>query len=57
MQNASKATISFSKEDTLLGHVNHTGPLYFTAYIKEMPIPRVQVDPESVLDLITITAL
>ena len=32
-------------------------PLYFTAYIKEVPIPRVQVDPVSALNLITITAL
>ena len=57
IQNAYKATISFSKEDMLLGNVNHTRPLYFTAYIKEVPIPRVQVDPGSALNLITITAL
>ena len=57
IQNAAKATISFSKEDMLLGNVNHRWPLYFTAYIKEMPIPRVQVDPGSALNLITITTL
>ena len=55
--NASKAPISFSKEGLLLGNVKHTRPLYFTAYIKEMSIPRVQVDTGSTLNLITIIAL
>eukprot|EP00268_Persea_americana_P028067 TRINITY_DN27302_c0_g1_i1.p1 TRINITY_DN27302_c0_g1~~TRINITY_DN27302_c0_g1_i1.p1 ORF type:complete len:135 (+),score=6.07 TRINITY_DN27302_c0_g1_i1:895-1299(+) len=41
----------------LLDNVNHTGPLCFTAYIKEMPILRKQVDPGSALNLITVTAL
>ena len=41
----------------LLGNVNHTRPLYFTAYIKEVPSPKVQVDPGSALNLITIMAL
>ena len=57
IQNASKATISFSKEDMLLGPINYMRPLYFTTNIKEMPIPRVQVDPGSVVNLITIIAL
>lgn len=57
IQKVSKATISFSKEDLLLGDAKHTGPLYLTTYIKDIPIPQVQVDPRSVLNLITITAL
>ena len=40
IQNAPKTTISFSREDMLLGDVNHTRPLYLTAYIKKVPIPR-----------------
>lgn len=57
IQNASKATISFSKEDMLLGNVNHTRPLYFTTFIIEVPIPKVQVDPGSTLNFIIVTAL
>ncbi|XXG42290.1 hypothetical protein AAC387_Pa01g2608 [Persea americana] len=41
----------------LLRYVNHTRPSYFTTYIKEVPISRVQVDLGSALNLITITAL
>ena len=57
IQNAAKAIFSFSKEGMLLGNVNHTRPLYFTTYIKEMPIFGVQVDPGSTLNLFTIKAL
>lgn len=57
IQKVSKAIISFSKEDLLLCEAKHTGPLYLTTYIKDIPIPRVQVDPRSALNLITITAL
>lgn len=37
--------------------MKHRMPLYFTSHIKEIPIPRVQVDPKSALNLITITTL
>ena len=47
VQNAASATIAFNKEDLLLGDTKHNRPLYFTGYIKEMPIHRVQIDPGS----------
>lgn len=34
-----------------------TSPLYFTAYIKDVPVPRVQIDPGASLNLITLPAL
>lgn len=42
---AAKTSISFTKEDLLLGDMKHNRPLYFTAYIKDVPVPRVQIDP------------
>ncbi|KAG6467795.1 hypothetical protein ZIOFF_074308 (mitochondrion) [Zingiber officinale] len=37
---AAKTSISFTKEDLLLGDMKHNSPLYFTAYIKDVPVPR-----------------
>jgi hypothetical protein len=37
--------------------VKPTSPLYFTAYIKDVPVPRVQIDPGASLNLITLPAL
>jgi len=54
--NASRS-IAFDKEDLLLGETKHNQPLYFTGYIKEMPIHRVQIDPGSSLNLISTSAL
>ncbi|XXG77086.1 hypothetical protein AAC387_Pa08g1315 [Persea americana] len=52
-----KCYIAFNKEDLLLGETKHNRPLYFTGYIKEMLIHRVQIDPGSVLNLISTSAL
>ena len=41
----------------LSSNVNHTRPLYSIAYIKEVLIRRVWVDPGSALNLIIVTAL
>ena len=57
VQKAASATIAFNKEDLLLGETKHNRPLYFTGYIKEMPIHRVQIDPGSALNLISTSAL
>ncbi|XXG59260.1 hypothetical protein AAC387_Pa04g1371 [Persea americana] len=57
IQNAANATITFNKEDLLLGETKHNRPLYFMGYIKEMTIHRVQIDPGSALNLISATAL
>ena len=57
IQKAASATIAFSKEDLLLGETKHNRPMYFTGYIKEMPMPRVQIDPSSALSLISTSAL
>ncbi|XXG85708.1 hypothetical protein AAC387_Pa11g0742 [Persea americana] len=57
VQKAASATIAFNKEDFLLGETKHNRPLYFTWYIKEMPIHRVQIDPGSALNLISTSAL
>lgn len=57
IHNASLASINFSKEDMFPSDLKHTRPLYFTSYIKDIPIPRVQIDPESALSLINITSL
>ncbi|KAJ8639913.1 hypothetical protein MRB53_016607 [Persea americana] len=57
VQKAASATIAFNKEDLLLGETKHNRPLYFTGYIKEMPIHRVLIDPGSALNLISTTAL
>jgi len=37
--------------------VKPTSPLYFTAYIKDVPVPRVQIDHGASLNLITLPAL
>ncbi|XXG47521.1 hypothetical protein AAC387_Pa02g2156 [Persea americana] len=57
VQKAVSATITFNKEDLLLGETKHNRPLYFTGYIKEMPIHRVHIDPGSALNLISTLAL
>ncbi|KAJ8620217.1 hypothetical protein MRB53_028746 [Persea americana] len=57
VQKAGSATFAFNKEDLLLGETKHNRPLYFTGYIKEMSIHRVQIDPGSALNLIFTTAL
>ncbi|XXG53393.1 hypothetical protein AAC387_Pa03g1488 [Persea americana] len=57
VQKAASATIAFNKEDLLLSETKHNRPLYFTGYIKEMPIHRVQIDPGSALNLISTSAL
>ncbi|XXG73202.1 hypothetical protein AAC387_Pa07g2161 [Persea americana] len=57
VQKAASVTIAFNKEDLLLGKTKHNRPLYFTGYIKEMPIHRVQINPGSALNLISTTAL
>ena len=41
----------------LLGHVNHARLLYFTAFIKEMLITRVHLDPGLALNVIAITTM
>lgn len=51
------ATISFSKKDLLLGDTKYTESLYFTAYIKEFAMPRVQADTGFALNLMTIAVL
>ncbi|XXG82708.1 hypothetical protein AAC387_Pa10g0606 [Persea americana] len=38
VQKTVSATIAFNKEDLLLGETKNNRPLYFTGYIKEMPI-------------------
>ncbi|WP_203529739.1 hypothetical protein, partial [Pseudodesulfovibrio sp. JC047] len=38
VQKAASATIAFTKEDLLLGETRHNRPLYFTGYIKEIPM-------------------
>ncbi|XXG62961.1 hypothetical protein AAC387_Pa05g1244 [Persea americana] len=45
VQKAANATIAFNKEDLLLGETKYKRSLYFTGYIKEMLIHRVQIDP------------
>ncbi|KAJ8644136.1 hypothetical protein MRB53_005884 [Persea americana] len=57
VQKAASATIAFNKEDLLLGETKHNRPLYFTGYIKEMLIHRVQIDLGSALNLISTSAL
>ena len=57
VQKAVSATIAFNKEDLLLGKTKHNRPLYFTGYIKEMPIHRVQIDSGFALNLISTSAL
>ncbi|XXG53350.1 hypothetical protein AAC387_Pa03g1453 [Persea americana] len=57
VQKASSATITFNKEDLLLGETKHNRPLYFIGYIKEMTIHKVQIDPGSALNLISTLAL
>ncbi|XXG47440.1 hypothetical protein AAC387_Pa02g2086 [Persea americana] len=57
VQKVVSAAIAFNKEDLLLGETKHNRPLYFTGYMKEMPIRRVQIDPGSALNLISTTAL
>ena len=57
VQKAANATIAFNKEDLLLGETKHNRPLYFTGYIKEMLIHKVQIDPGSALNLISTTEL
>ncbi|MBY3556007.1 retroviral-like aspartic protease, partial [Modestobacter lapidis] len=57
VQKASSATIAFDKDDLLLGETKHNRPLYFTGYIKEMPVRRIQIDPGSALNLISTSAL
>ncbi|XXG73026.1 hypothetical protein AAC387_Pa07g2008 [Persea americana] len=57
VQKAASATVAFNKENLLLGKTKHNRPLYFTGYIKEMPIHRVQIDSGSALNLISTTAL
>ncbi|XXG82673.1 hypothetical protein AAC387_Pa10g0573 [Persea americana] len=57
VQKAASATIAFNKEDLLLGETKHNRPLYFTGYIKRMPIHKVQIDPGSALNLISTTVL
>ena len=51
------ATIAFIKENLLLGETRQNRPLYFIGYIKEMPIHRVQIDPDSALNLISTSTL
>ena len=57
VQKVASATIAFTKEDLLLGEMRHNRPLYFTWYIKEMPIHRVQINPGSALNLISTSVL
>ena len=57
VQKAASATIAFDKDDLLLGETKHNRPLYFTGYVREMPIHRVQIDPGSALNLISTSAL
>ncbi|XXG62821.1 hypothetical protein AAC387_Pa05g1125 [Persea americana] len=52
-----KCYIAFKKEDLLLGETKHNRPLYFTGYIKEMSIHRVQINPGYALNLISTSAL
>ena len=51
------ATISFMKDDMLLGDVKHNRPLYFTGYIGEVELPRMQMYPGSTINLVPLRAL
>lgn len=51
------STITFTKEEMLLGDMKHNRPLYFTAYIGEIKLPRVQIDPGSAANLLPLRTL
>ena len=57
VQKAASAAIAIDKDDLLLGETKHNRPLYFTGYIKEVPIRRIQIDPGFALNLISTSAL
>lgn len=43
--------ITFEEEDLLLKSKGHNQPLYFISYIHEVSIPRIQIDPESSINI------
>lgn len=45
--------ITFKEDDMLLRNTGHNWPLYFTRYMHEVSIPRIQIDPGSSINIMS----
>lgn len=43
--------ITFTEEDMLIEDVKHNRPLYFTEHIREVEVPRIQIDLGSFINI------
>ena len=49
--------ITFDQEDMLLGDCKHGKPLYYTCYIHEVKVSRIQIDPGSAVNILPIQTM